>query len=165
MAILMGIDPGSQFTGYGVLVFEGHKIQHIAHGVIRIPKTLSFPEKLLQIALDLRQLLKAHQPSAVVVEKIFLGKNVDSAFKLGQVRGVCLLEAAALSMPCVEYATRQVKQCITGSGGADKDQVSWMLRRLLSIEGELPHDASDALALAFCHCRELDRQRVMETCL
>ncbi len=150
MKMIMGLDPGSHKTGFGVIQVE-RELQAIASGVIDIPRNLSFPKKLAYLQEALRELLVSHPPHCVVVEKIFFGKNADSAFKLGHVRGVCLAQVAQAQKIFKEYAARTVKKAITGYGGASKEHVQLIVRETLGIQETLREDASDALALALTH--------------
>ena len=150
MKIVMGLDPGSHKTGFGV-VEVGKEIQVVSYGVIDIPSSLHFAEKLVYLQNAIQRLLEQYQPESVVVEKIFFGKNADSAFKLGHIRGVCLAQVAQAKKVLREYAARRVKKVVTGHGGASKAHVQLIVRETLGICGELREDASDALALALSH--------------
>jgi len=158
--IVLGLDPGSSVTGYGVIkLHAGDQLEHIDHGVITLKKKLSLPEKLVELNAQLEQLLLKHKPSEVSIEKIFLGKNADSAFKLGHIRGVCMMQTKKQNAEVFEYAARRVKKVVTGFGAADKQQVRWMVLSLLKIKSAQKDDATDALAMALCHARE--RQAIM----
>ncbi len=163
--LIMGVDPGSLITGFGLVSAEGDRLRHVAHGVIDARKGKSQSQgegervgaenvELLQrlplIGRGFRELLLKYQPNAVVIESIFLGKNPDSAFKLGHARGVLAYEAGLQDIPIFEYATRLVKKGLTGKGSADKTQVEFFVRHLLRLQEIRPLDASDALAMA-CH--------------
>jgi crossover junction endodeoxyribonuclease RuvC len=148
MAIILGIDPGSQITGFGVVEIAYKRMRHVTHGVIQLNSKDEFPLKMKELGEGLREILQKYQPQQVVIEKIFLGKNADSAFKLGHARGVAMYEAANQNCQVLEYATRVVKKGITGNGGASKDEVLSCLLRLLKIKAISRIDASDALALA-----------------
>lgn len=155
---ILGIDPGSQVTGFGLInVTAEGLMKHVTHGVIAPPSKLEFYERLSILAGEIEALIEKVKPDIVVVERIFLGKNADSAFKLGHVRGVAV--AAALKAGCslTEYAARAVKKGVTGNGAASKEQVQVILYAALGLRG-LPAklDASDALALAFYHARNLE---------
>ena len=150
-SIIMGVDPGSLITGFGVIAVEGDHLRHLAHGVIDLRKDeLPLLQRLPLIGRAFRQLLEKYEPDEVVIEAIFLGKNPDSAFKLGHARGVLAYEAGLREIPVLEYATRVVKKSLTGNGGSDKIQVEFYLRHLLRLDIIKPLDASDALAMA-CH--------------
>lgn len=159
MAIVLGVDPGSRVTGVGVLEVDRDRIKHIFHGIINASKEATFPTRISRIGMDFRKILERFRPEVVVIEKIFLGKNADSAFKLGHARGICMYEAVVAGTEVREYATRLVKKLVTGSGAADKIQVQIALERLLQtpIQGSL--DASDALALAYHHGIQMEVER------
>ena len=151
MKIIMGLDPGSQKTGFGVIQ-TGASVQMVACGVIDVPRSLSFSEKLVYLQEAIGRIIEKYQPESVVVEKIFFGKNADSAFKLGHVRGVCLAQVAQAQKQLKEYAARTVKKAITGHGGASKQHVQLVVREILRLKNEsLREDASDALALALSY--------------
>lgn len=162
MSIVMGIDPGSRFTGYGIIAFPQEDPLHVDHGVIVIPERLAFHDKLKLLSYQLSEIYLRYAPSVTVVEKIFLGRNADSAFKLGQVRGVCLLRAAVAENQVFEYATRSVKKSVTGTGAATKEHVRSIVMQLLGLRNEIPMDATDALAMALCHSRKLILERRMQ---
>lgn len=157
--VIIGIDPGTQKTGFGILRLEvdggAPTITHVNHGTIVLSDGSDLPARLLGIGDSLAQLFGTYEPTVAVVEKIFLGKNVDSAFKLGHARGVVFCEAARRGIQIEEYATREVKKGVTGNGGADKEQVQTALLQQLHIQKIVNYDASDALALAYHHCQQL----------
>jgi crossover junction endodeoxyribonuclease RuvC len=158
----LGLDPGSQNTGYGIIETRESsggvvEFRHIAHGVIVIPATLAFADKLAFLDQQLKLLFNKYLPTATAVEKIFLGKNADSAFKLGHARGVCLMRARHEQSEVFEYEARRVKKIVTGSGGAAKEQVRAAVLTLLQMSTEAKIDATDALSLALCHMREAGR--------
>lgn len=153
--IVLGIDPGGSYTGYGVIKLSDFSDPvHIAHGVISLPKKKSLSSRLLQLSSELGQIMSKYNPDEVAIEKIFLGKNADSAFKLGHVRGVCMMESERIGAQIFEYAPKKIKKIVTGSGAADKEQVRWMVLNLLKIKSIEKDDATDALAIAFCHSRQ-----------
>jgi crossover junction endodeoxyribonuclease RuvC len=151
LAVILGIDPGSRITGFGLLNANSKGVEHISHGIILLPKDESLPLRLKVLAEGMQTLLAKYKPTQVVVEKIFLGKNADSAFKLGHARGVVLAEAAKFGAEVHEYATRVVKKAIAGKGSAEKEQVKFMVEKLLGIDQIEKIDASDALAMALYH--------------
>lgn len=153
--VIVGLDPGSRFTGYGVISFDGKNIKYVDHGVISNNPKENFANRLAVIGEKLSEVFKAHSPTHVVVEKIFLGKNVDSAFKLGHVRGVAFCEASRMGAQVVEYTAREVKKGITGYGAAEKEQVRFLVQNYLKIQN-IPMDAADALALAIYHSQRAD---------
>ncbi len=152
MSIILGIDPGSQITGFGVIDTSKDKPRAVSHGIIQLKTgSLSFNDRLLLLSQNLDHILKKYQPNTVVVEKLFLGKNPDSAFKLGHARGICIAKAMESRCTVFEYTPREVKKTITGSGSSDKIQVAEVLKFMLGINHFDFLDASDALALAYHH--------------
>ncbi len=150
--IVLGIDPGSHRTGWGVVWCEGSVLRHLASGILSGEgDTLS--ARLCAIADALDVLLARHQPEAVAVETIFHAKNSQSALLLGHARGVALLSAARAGAQVFEYTAGQIKQATVGRGRADKEQVRTMVRAILGLQGPLGLDASDALAAAICHAQ------------
>ncbi len=156
MQVILGIDPGSHHTGFGAVAADGDSIRHLGHGVISAPGRLGFHERLCFIAGELRAVFARYRPGITAIERVFLGRNVDSAFKLGHVRGICLFTASSAESVVVEYAARAVKKGITGSGAATKDQVQMVLFATLGLRSPAQVDASDALALAYFHARHLE---------
>ncbi|HEY7676193.1 MAG TPA: crossover junction endodeoxyribonuclease RuvC [Candidatus Methylomirabilis sp.] len=150
--LVLGIDPGSTTTGYGLVRDEGARLAAVAFGTIATRSALPFPHRLRQIFEALRGLMVGHRPDVAAVEGVFFARNVQSAIKLGQARGAALLAAAVEGVPVFEYAPRQVKGAVSGYGGAEKGQVQAMVKVLLGLaEPPEPADAADALALAICH--------------
>ena len=147
---VMGIDPGSVVTGYGIIESDGTRSFHLAHGHIRV-KGASFIERLGHIHAAIGEVLDEWRPSEVAIEQVFLGSNAMSALKLGQARGAAITAVVSRSVPVSEYAPRAVKQVVTGAGGAGKDQVQTMVGALLRLEQRLQADAADGLAIAVCH--------------
>ncbi len=155
--IILGIDPGTRRTGFGILEAVGSRTKVVAAGMIRLMGDDPLEKRLVRLHADLQSLFNEFKPAATVVEKIFFGKNADSAFKLGHARGVCLLAAAANGSNIEEYAARWVKKAVTGSGAASKQHVQMVVTRLLEYRPETTDfDVSDALALALCHARSLE---------
>ncbi len=149
--ILLGIDPGSVKTGYGVLSAEGREVTVLDHGVIRPGSKKSFEERLLAIHDGLEQVFQKHKPDLAVVEGTFHGRraqNFQSTLKLAHARGVALLAAARAGVEVIEVAPADVKKSITGHGRAEKAQVQEMVKILLKLKGRIAEDAADALALA-----------------
>jgi crossover junction endodeoxyribonuclease RuvC len=146
--IILGVDPGSHRTGFGLIEVTGERIRHLNHGVIMLSDEASFPAKMLALGESLQMLMKKHGPKVIAVEKIFLGKSPESAFQLGHARGVVLAESARSGAQICEYATRSVKKGVTGNGGASKEDVQTALQKLLGLVKLVNLDASDALALA-----------------
>ena len=149
MTTIIGIDPGSQRTGYGIIRLDGNRQYYIASGFINLT---SYPplERPQQIYLGLKTIIDTHQPQEAAIEQVFMHENPGSALKLGQARGAAIV---ALTMPVSEYSARQVKKSVVGHGAAAKDQVQFMVKRLLNITGTLQVDAADALAIALCHAQ------------
>lgn len=154
--IILGIDPGTQVLGYGLIKKTARGIEHLDHGHIKVAEKLDFVPRLAEMSQRVAQLISEVKPQMTVIEKIFLGRNVDSAFKLGHIRGVCIYEAARAGSEIFEYTPRSVKLGITGSGNATKEQVQILLYSQLNIRDVKSLDASDALALAFYHSTQID---------
>lgn len=150
---VLGIDPGTLNLGWGFIESkDGKKWQKVEHGSLHVPQKMPFYERLLSLDEQLSEVVRKIQPDFAVIEKIFLGKSVDSAFKLGHIRGICAARCQASGAEIVEYTPRTVKLQITGSGGADKAVVRQFLYQQLGLRDSAASlDATDALALAFCH--------------
>ena len=149
---VLGIDPGSQTTGWGVVEGDGRKYSLIDFGSIRAPSSLKFSTRLLKMCNGLEDVIAKHRPEACALEDAFLATNVKVSMKLGQVRGVVLLVAERAALEIHEYSPRLIKQTVVGYGNAEKHQVQEMVRLLLSLRTiPAPHDAADALAVAICH--------------
>jgi crossover junction endodeoxyribonuclease RuvC len=147
MTIIIGIDPGSRHTGYGIIKVDGNQNSYIACGCIHLTQ-LQPAERLQKIFCELQAIILQYQPHEAAIEQIFMHENPGSALKLGQARGAALV---ALTIPVAEYSARQVKQSVVGHGAAKKDQVQHMVGRLLNLTMKLQADAADALAVALCH--------------
>ncbi|MCL5966204.1 MAG: crossover junction endodeoxyribonuclease RuvC [Deltaproteobacteria bacterium] len=152
---ILGIDPGSQATGYGIIDVRGGRIVPVAWGVIRTDAGDHFADRLAKIHRDLSDLIRMHRPTEAAVEKVFMAKNAASALKLGQARGAAIVTCRAHGVMIYEYSPKEIKVAATGYGAASKEQVSGMVCRILGIRDDLPADASDALAAA--HCRAVTR--------
>ncbi|MGR8920452.1 MAG: crossover junction endodeoxyribonuclease RuvC [Gammaproteobacteria bacterium] len=150
MTIVLGIDPGSRVTGYGVVRLERHRVTHVDDGCIRLG-TAALNDRLVQLYDELSAVIARHQPAEAAVEKVFMNRNADSALKLGHARGVAVLAAGKAGLAITEYAATQIKQAIVGRGHADKAQVQHMVAALLDLAAPPPADAADALAAAICH--------------
>ena len=148
--IIIGIDPGSRVTGYGIIWSQGSQQGCITFGQIKT-KAEPLNYRLQQIEGGLRNVIATHRPHEAAVEQVFTFHNHQSALKLGQARGAALVATAVYALPVAEYSARQVKQAIVGYGAATKVQVQHMIRMLLQLEKTLPTDAADALAIALCH--------------
>jgi crossover junction endodeoxyribonuclease RuvC len=147
---VLGLDPGSQCTGYGIIDVDGPELRFVAAGSIRTPAGPLAP-RLLRIHGELSALVAEHVPGEIAIERVFMHRNPDSALKLGQARGVAMCAAAAGGAPVFEYAPSVIKQALVGTGSAEKLQVAHMVRALLKLQQPLGLDATDALAAALCH--------------
>ena len=146
---ILGLDPGSRRTGFGVIECRGSELTVLAHGCLNV--TAAAPTARLRLIFQgLQELFATHAPAEVAVERVFVSRNVDSALKLGQARGAALCAVPA-GTPVFEYAPRAIKLAVVGSGAAEKFQVAHMMRTLLSLRERLGADAADALAVAVCH--------------
>lgn len=150
MARILGIDPGSLSTGYGILDSEGQHLSYVAGGCIRTGGE-DFSRRLSDIYFGIGRLVEEFNPDEVAVERAFVHKNADSALKLGQARAAAICGTLSKSLPLTEYTPKEVKLAVVGKGGADKEQVQHMMRVLLKLKGELQADCADALAVAVCH--------------
>ncbi len=158
--LILGIDPGTAITGYGVIAHEGNHLRRVTYGVVRTEANLPMPARLRQIHHEITAIIDQYQPAVVAVEELFFNKNVRTALSVGQSRGVILLAAESAGLEIVEYTPLQVKQSVVGYGRAEKLQVQEMVRMLLCLtEIPKPDDAADALAIAICHAhsRKLNR--------
>lgn len=150
--IIIGIDPGTATTGYGVVDKRGDRVHYIAAGVILTPPSLDPPARLRMIYDQFNALVETHQPAEVATERLFFTNNVTTGIPVGRALGVILLTLAQRGLPWTEYTPTQVKSAVVGIGNADKKQVQFMVTRLLSLrEVPKPDDAADALAVALCH--------------
>ncbi len=148
---MLGIDPGSAVTGWGVVEVSARGISYVASGTLQTRGSATFPDRLRRIHEGLLAVISTWAPTAVVVERTFVARNVQAALRLGEARGVALLGAAVAGLPVHEYTPAVVKLAVTGSGSADKAQVARGIARLLGIDAPLRPDAADALAVAVCH--------------
>jgi crossover junction endodeoxyribonuclease RuvC len=152
---ILGIDPGTQIAGYGIIETDGHDVRALDYGVVRTADR-PLPERLRVIYEGLQAIITRFQPDVVAVEGAFFGKNVRSALKIGEGRGVALLAAASRGIEVAEYAPAEVKKAVVGSGRAHKAQVQQMVRLILALrDPPSPEDAADALAIAICHFHRL----------
>ncbi len=149
---ILGVDPGSLCTGFGIIAGEGDDFHYVASGTIVPGKNEQRYEKLREIYKQIEQVIAQHSPTHFAIENVFYSKNAKSSLILGEARGVAILAAALAGLPVFEYSAREVKQSVTGRGEADKSQVNFMLGRILDMK-ETPqsNDESDALAVAICH--------------
>ena len=152
--LILGIDPGTAVTGYGVVAQEGAAaVSLVECGVVRTSSREALPVRIREIFEEITALIALHAPSVVVVEDVFQGKNVQSALKLGHARGAILLAAALGDIPIAEYSPREIKKAVVGNGNATKDQVGFMVQQQLRLKvPPPPADAADGVAVALCHC-------------
>ena len=152
--LILGIDPGTAVTGYGVVAKEGGgAVSLVECGVVRTSSGKALPARIREIYEAVTTLITRHAPSVVVVEDVFQGKNVQSALKLGHARGAILLAVALSEIPIAEYSPREIKKAVVGNGNATKDQVGFMVQQQLRLKAPpSPADAADGVAAALCHC-------------
>jgi crossover junction endodeoxyribonuclease RuvC len=148
---ILGLDPGLRRTGWGVVAVSGARVAHVAHGVIAPKETLPFAERLLTLFEGLTEVIAAQVPDEAAVEETFVNTNAASTLKLGHARACCLIAPARAGLPVAEYAATVVKKAVVGTGAAEKNQVGFMIRRLLPTAGTMTADAADALAVAIAH--------------
>ncbi|VAW91745.1 Crossover junction endodeoxyribonuclease RuvC [hydrothermal vent metagenome] len=146
----MGIDPGSRFTGFGIIDIDGNRLSYLASGHIKVTGD-AIPEKLGIIFSNLLELLQQYSPDEAAIEKVFMHRNPDSALKLGQARGAAITAVIHHQCSVAEYSATQIKQSVVGKGNASKDQIQHMVKSILNINTTLQEDAADALAIAICH--------------
>lgn len=154
MAIILGIDPGSRVTGYGVIRQMGRKLEYLGSGVIRT-QVDDLPSRLKRIYAGVSEVIMQFRPDMFAIEEVFLAKNANSALKLGQARGTAIVAAVNNDLPVFEYAARLVKQTVVGTGAADKTQVQDMVTRILALSDKPQADAADALAIAITHAHSI----------
>ena len=147
---ILGIDPGSRVTGYGIIRQVGQRLSYVSCGCIRL-SCKELPERLHEIYVQISEIAHLHQPHEGAIEQVFMHQNAGSALKLGHARGAAIVAMAAKDMVIAEYSARQVKQAIVGYGAAGKQQVQHMVKAFLNLQEEPQADAADALAIAICH--------------
>lgn len=150
MTIILGIDPGSRITGYGIIRVEKNRHVYLTSGSLKLTAD-SLTQRLQQIFLGLQKIIQTYEPAEAAIEQVFMHQNPGSALKLGQARGAAIVATANHEIPVAEYSARQVKQSVVGYGAAKKEQVQHMVRVLLNLSGMPEFDAADALAIALCH--------------
>jgi len=158
---ILGIDPGSRVTGYGVIETDGVRSRHLASGCIRTAAG-DFPARLGEIFHGVREVLVEWRPQQVAVEQVFVSRNAASALKLGQARGAAISAVVTLDLQVFEYTPAAVKQGLVGNGRAEKEQVQHMVRVILGLQGKMALDESDALAVALCHAHSHATRRQIE---
>ena len=154
MRRILGIDPGSRVTGYGIVDVHGQKVEYVDSGCIRLAEE-DMPVRLMMIHQGIEELVRRYRPQEFAIEAIFVHKNPNSALKLGQARGVAICAAVLAGLPVSEYAAKSIKQSVVGKGAADKSQVQYMVKILLNQTGKIQSDAADALAVALTHAHHL----------
>ena len=154
---ILGIDPGSRLTGYGIIEAQSDVLRYVASGCIDTSKG-AFTARLADIYRGVEAVIAEHAPDEFVIEEVFVARNPQSALKLGQARGVAIAAAVNAGLPVSEYAARSVKQAVVGTGSATKAQVQYMVRALLALSAEPGSDAADALAVAICHVNTGNQQ-------
>ena len=153
---ILGIDPGTQVAGYGVIEITGSKIVAIEYGSIKANKNQTFPQRLQTIHVKIMDIISKYQPDQMAIEEVFYSKNIKSAIRIGEGRGIVFLCAASANIPITEYAATVIKKAVVGNGNAQKEQVQEMVKIILDLpEIPEPIDASDALAIAICHSHNL----------
>ena len=151
MTVIIGIDPGSRVTGYGVVRIDRQRTEYITCGCIRLDTGSTFDVRLVQLYDELSAIIALHAPAEAAIEKVFMNRNVDSALKLGHARGVAMVAARRGGVVVNEYSANEIKQTVVGRGHADKVQVQHMVKFLLGLNSTPSADAADALAAALCH--------------
>lgn len=162
---VLGVDPGSRVTGYGVLEGRGGQIEIVTWGTLWLDESQTISERLAALYGGLEAVIAEARPSEVAVERVFVSRNADSALKLGHARGVILLAVHLAGLPIYEYAPAMVKKAVVGRGRADKHQVAAMVRLLLGLEADPGEDAADALAVAMCHLLLADERALLDRAL
>ena len=150
MALILGIDPGSQKTGFGIISHEGGRSEYVTSGIIRLPRT-ALPERLKIIFDSVSEIVEQYCPQELAIEEVFMARDAKAAIKLGQARGAAIVACVNKSMPVYEYAAKSIKQAVVGTGNADKQQVQHMVKSLLKLPAAPKEDAADALVAALCH--------------
>lgn len=151
MTVILGIDPGLQRTGWGIIISKGNSLSYVASGVIRSTSSLTLPERLKELHNGLKCVVAEHAVEEAAIEETFVNSNAASALKLGHARGALCLSLSLVNLPTYEYSATMVKKSVVGKGHADKNQVSMMVKTLLPKSQAESADAADALAVAICH--------------
>ncbi len=151
MTIILGIDPGTNITGYGIVEFEKDKLVYVHHEILKTGLKNKYTTKLSLIHENTKRLIKLYKPNEIALESVFFSINAGTAIKLGQARGAALSACSGGNRSVYEYSPRRVKMIITGNGAADKDELQKFVKRRLNIRRKLEIDASDALGVALCH--------------
>ena len=160
MTRIIGIDPGSRRTGYGIIDMAGTNVSYVSSGIIRLPEG-SLPARLQLIFDGVSQLVTEYKPQSMGIEDVFFARDPRAALKLGQARGAAILAGTNAQLPVSEYSPRSVKLAVVGTGAADKKQVQMMIASLLKLPGEPSEDAADALAVAICHGHSMRTEKLL----
>lgn len=156
--IILGVDPGTNYTGFGIIKQKSNNYIRVINGIIKLPTSKSLPLKLEIIYDELVKIIDTYKPDEFAIETAFYGKNVQSAMKIGYARGAALLAAVHKKIPTSEYSPREIKKSVVGRGSASKEQVYYMIKTLLELKEEkMRYDESDALAVAICHAFRITR--------
>ncbi len=158
---ILGIDPGLQKTGWGIIESEGHHLSFVASGLVKTTKGLTLPDRLAEIDKGINAVLEQFKPETTAIEETFVNVNAASSLKLGAARGVAMVVPARMGLFVGEYPANLVKKSVVGAGKAGKDQVGMMIRTLLPACGEISEDEADALAVAICHAHHATSQQLM----
>ncbi len=162
MTVILGIDPGSRITGYGVIKKEGRTLTYLGSGCIKAYTSTKdegenlFSDRLQVIFAGVSELILQFSPELFAIEEVFMGVNPGGALKLGQARGAAIVAATSKGLPVAEYSARQIKKSVVGTGAADKSQVQHMVKSILKLPGTPQADAADALAVALCHAHSYE---------
>lgn len=160
--LVLGIDPGTAATGYGLVSKEGDELTLVVYGTVNTPRHMPLPQRLQTVYRELGEIISQHRPDAVAVERLFFSKNARTALSVGQAQGVALLAAAEAGVPTHEYTPLQVKQSVVGYGRATKAQVQQLVKMLLALDSvPQPDDAADAIAVAVCHLHSAPLQTML----
>ncbi len=155
--LILGVDPGTVVTGFGIVKYEKNQLTYIHSGIIRTPKTKEMPPRLEAIYSELDKIIKLYKPTQFAIETAFYNKNVQAVLKIGYVRGISLLLAQQCNLDISEYSPREIKKSVVGNGGASKEQVQFMIKKIMNLKNDFKTlDESDAVAIAICHAFKKD---------
>lgn len=157
--MIIGIDPGTNITGFGVVRYEKNRLSLISSGIVTLPDSLSLPRKLERIYDNIVDIIESYHPSEFAIEDVFFSKNVKSSLKLGHARGAAMLGALHHDIHISEYSAKEMKMAVVGNGNASKEQVQFMIKKILNIKKEMTFDESDALGIAICHAHRVNSPR------
>lgn len=157
--IIIGIDPGTNATGFGLVKYEKNHLRMVSSGTINLPENYSLPRKLERIYDQIVDIIELYHPTECAIEDVFFSKNVKSSLKLGHARGAAMLGALHHDIHITEYSAKEMKMAVVGNGNASKEQVQFMVKKLLNINSDMPFDESDALGMAICHAHRIRSPR------